>query len=438
MSELAERERWPRERIEAHQLACINAIWANAAQHVPYYRNLKEAQSLPDRFDDLHAFRERMPILTKATLREAGAAAFMSEVAPPGRWMRTGGSTGHPMSIFWSHDDYRLALRARCRFYATCGAEIFERTVFLWGGEINAAQTASARVRRLRQWSTDRLRNRLRLSAYQVESVQLREHLRKIAAFRPAMLYGYGQAIHLLAREAGKAGFRCPSLRLIVVTSEVVTPSQIQEIEEALGAKVAIEYGAAECPLIAGRAPGETWLRVREDIALVETVPAGDAGHQIVLTPLANRSFPLLRYAMGDFVREAIRQPAEGFSQLGTIGGRSDDIFLDGKGEPVHPTKIDAVFEHEPGVRRYRVHQASDGAVSAWLELDAPLPLGRLGELERDLAAVVGRPTTVEVVERIALTRGGKHRTITSSLARHLSAALMHAAAAKLLSGMGR
>ena len=417
MATLAERERWRRERIDAHQLGCINAIWAEAAAAVPYYRNLKATLALPDRFDSLCSYRERVPLLTKTMLREAGSAAFLSERAPRGRWMRTGGSTGQPVSIFWSHDDYRRALRARYRFYARCGAGIFDRTVFLWGGELNAMRTSSGRLRCARQWAMDRLRNRLRLSAYQIESADLRAHLRRIAAFRPGMFYGYGQATHLLAREARKVGFKCDSLRLIVLTSEVVTDAQVAEIREVFGAEVAIEYGATECPLIAGSAPGETAMTVREDIACVETLPVGAAGHQIILTPLVNLAFPLLRYAMGDFVCEPLHRPAEGFAQVGNIGGRSDDIFIDGDGEPVHPTKIYAILAHEPGVRRYRVHQGCDGGVSAWIELDTPLPPGRLEAVKQDLVSVVRRPTTMEVVKQIALTCGGKHRAITSSLA---------------------
>ena len=60
-------------------------------------------------------------------------------------------------------------------------------------------------VARWRRPLEDRLRNRLRLSAYRMGREDLLLYLRKIQAFRPASIYGYSTALYLLAREAAAA-----------------------------------------------------------------------------------------------------------------------------------------------------------------------------------------------------------------------------------------
>ena len=51
-------------------------------------------------------------------------------------------------------------------------------------------------------------------------------------------------------------------------------------------------------------------LRVREDIAIVETPRREDSRRDIVLTVLINRAFPLLRYQTGDLTESAATEPA--------------------------------------------------------------------------------------------------------------------------------
>jgi phenylacetate-CoA ligase len=413
LSQLATREQWTRAEIEAYQLDRLNTLWGHAIGQVPYYRDLARSLALPAGFDSLAEYTSRVPLLTKETVRRS-AHELVSARTARGRWFSTGGSTGTLTRIWWAHDDHRRALRAKYRLYHMWGVDFFERTVFLWGGDHRHIGGLRGRIQRTREQILDCLRGRKRLSAHNTSAEAARGYLQQIHSFRPAMLYGHSQAVQLLAREALRLGFRCESIRLVVLTSEVATAENV--VERAFCAPVIAEYGATECPLIAGQATDGTW-RVRDDQVLAETVPATDGRYQIVITVLENQSFPMLRYAIEDMVDRPLHRPPAGFAVISPVSGRHDDIVVSGEGTWIHGTVFDALFETTAEVRRYRVHQAADGSVRALIELDDPLSPERQHALNAALAAAVpGRATTLDVVPQIPLTRGGKLRVVSSDL----------------------
>ena len=198
---LAAREAWPREQLEAIQLERLNAVWAKATRHVPYYRALAAEHCLPQQFASLAEYTQSVPVLPKRVVRER-REEFLSEAAEHGFWGRTSGSTGSPMSIYWGKAAHLEILRARYRFYSQWGVDIFDRTVFLWGNSDLMTPGLKGRTLRALRPAIDRLRNRLRLSVYRLAKSDLRSYLRQIGQFRPAAIYGFSSALYLLAQEA--------------------------------------------------------------------------------------------------------------------------------------------------------------------------------------------------------------------------------------------
>jgi phenylacetate-CoA ligase len=293
MDELAAREQWNRSAIEAYQLDRLNRLWFEAIHYVPHYRELFSAGNLPREFQSLDEFRRRVPCLSKQSVRD-DAGAFLSERSEPGDWRRTGGSTGEPTRIFIGRGAHLAMLRAKYRFYASWGLDIFDRFAFLWGHGASFAPGWAGRSARLRQPVVDRMRNRRRLSAYHLGRDDLRRHLNEIDRFRPAAIYGYASAVYLLAREAIDTGFQCDSLRACILTAEPTYPHMVDTVGLAFSAPVINQYGATECELIAGE-DRDGMLRVREDMVLLETLPRPDGGYDIACTELNNSSFPLIR-----------------------------------------------------------------------------------------------------------------------------------------------
>jgi len=415
LDRLAAREQWSRAEIEAFQLERVNAVWRHAIAHVPYYQTLATTQDLPDAFESLTEFRERVPVLTRDTV-QVQRDGLVSTRPGNGHWQVTGGSTGQPAQVFWSAEAHREQLRARYRYLSTWGLDIFDRTTYVWGHGGSLSPGLGGQARRLVQPLADCLRRRLRLSAYQLSPTRLRSYLRQIERWKPVCLYGYSTAVYLLAREAREVGFACDTLKLVVLTSEPASPRRISTIEEAFQAPVSMEYGSMECGFIAGQTPGGD-LRVREDIVLLETRPRHDDRHDIIITVLTNPAFPLLRYAIGDTTEYPVQQPAQGFARLCNVAGRSNDLLVTGSGQYLHPAPIECLFEAYPAIRRYHVRQGDDGAVSVGLELaDGNHGFNPQALTERLTDLLEGYPVSVECASNLPLTPAGKHRWISSSL----------------------
>jgi phenylacetate-CoA ligase len=411
---LEERERWSRADIGTFQLVRLNALWAHAARHVGYYRELAGRLGLPPRFASLAEFRALVPVLPKDEVR-ARRLAFLSERAARGRWERSGGSTGSPMSVFWGKEAHLETLRAKYRLDATWGLDIFDRKVFLWGHGGSFAPGLAGWTARLRQPWEDRLRNRLRLSAYRMGPDDLATYLRRVAAFKPASLYGYSTALSLLAEQAAAAGFRCPSLKLATLSGEPAFPRLLAAVRRGFGVPAVVEYGAVECGFIAGQGPDGA-LRVREDSALVETLPREDGLFDIVITVLGNPCFPLLRYAIADVTAAPLEVPNSGFAVLKDVLGRRNDMVVSQSGRLVHSLGIKHVFEHCPGVRRFRAHQDAEGGLAVTVEAsEGARP--DTAEARRQLVELLeGYPVHIEV-GAIPGTLAGKHRWVVSDLA---------------------
>lgn len=414
---LESREHWSRTEIETFQLERLNQVWQHATAHVPYYRRLAGDHGLPPHFSSLAEFTARVPVLPKRVVRDQ-PRDFFSEQASPGFWDRTSGSTGTPLRVYWSHQAHAEVLRRKYRFQASWGLDILAPCVFLWGRGHAFDPGLSGLVARVGQAVKDKLRNRLRLSAYDLGHDQLRDHLRQMASFRPAWVYGFSQAVHLLALEAEAAAFSFPTLKCVVLTSETASPRVIAEVERGFGVPSSMEYGSVECGLIASKGR-DRLVRVSEDTVLMETAPRSDGRYEILVTVLNNPSFPLLRYSIGDSCDAPLDHPEQGFAILrGGLVGRSNGLIVSRSGRPIHGTRFEAIFEYElTTVRRFRLHQKPDGGLSLDVELEDPkAPLDKT-QLERKLQDLTeGYPVRLNVVETIPLSAAGKHNPITSDL----------------------
>jgi phenylacetate-CoA ligase len=415
LAELENRESWSREKIDSHQLQRLNLLWKDAVSHTPYYRELALTRELPSEFTSLNHFQSVCPILDKDLVRTR-QREFLSEIASKGTWYHSGGSTGSPASYFRSHEAHREILRGRYRGHARWDVDIFDRWVYLWGHAASFAPGLQGRLERLKRPIIDMFRNRLRLSAYDLSSATLRKYLQRISEFRPAAIYAYSTAALLLAKEAKAIGFRCPSLKMLVLTAEPVLPHVVKACEEAFGVPALAEYGSAETNVLAFEWPDRT-LRVREDIFFVETPQREDGRYDIIITVLNSQAFPLIRYAIGDVCDTPIHRPEFGFAYLSNIAGRHQDLIIDKSGEAIFAGWFEDVLENDAAVRRYQIHQQVTGELTVRLELNnsqADIDRNRIKKIFLDRT---GFGVTVEVIDKLPPSPAGKHRWITSDMA---------------------
>ena len=285
-----------------------------------------------------------------------------------------------------------------------------------------ASQAALQRLRRRLPWAADRWRS---FSILQ----PLTDLLRHLEAFAPTILSTYPTAASMLAEASAEGNVRL-ALQEVWTGGETLGDAQRARIVTALACPLRHSYGASEFLPIAAECRHEA-LHVNADWVILEpvdahghAVPPGTLSHDTLLTNLANRVQPLIRYALGDRVRlQAGRCACGSALPVIEVEGRCDDLLelpgTDGKPVRLLPLAISTVLEEEADLFHFRLVQAgpatlrlhlsgprsaqadlaikllrrfaaSQGAAPLRLQLRCgqPLPRGRSGKLQR----IVGLP----------------------------------------------
>jgi phenylacetate-coenzyme A ligase PaaK-like adenylate-forming protein len=224
----------------------------------------------------------------------------------------------------------------------------------------------------------------------------LPEIVRQLNEYRPAFLASYPSMLSLLAEERRAGRLRIAPLCLWS-GGERLPGAAHAEIERSFGCRLINEYGASECMSIAyGCRHGS--LHVNADWVLLEPVdadgrpsPPGVPSHTVLLTNLANRVQPIIRYDLGDSV-VASAQPCRCGSPLPAIQveGRHDDVVAlaapNGGTVKLLPLALTTVVEEEAGVHRFQIVQTSPSGLSLRLPLERG---GRHGETWHAAAAAL-------------------------------------------------
>jgi phenylacetate-CoA ligase len=195
------------------------------------------------------------------------------------------------------------------------------------------------------------------------------EVLEGVSAARPTHLVGYPSVIGRLARAALAGDLRLHVQR-VSTNSEPLLDEDRQAIRQAWNAPIHNLWGSTEIGVQAvGCGVGEG-LHVCEDEVVLERVddnglPVGphEPATRTLATGLANRTFPFIRYDLGDQVEwlAASCECGSAFARVAEIGGRRDDDFRYGT-TMVPASAFRHVLGTDPRVSEYQVVQTTEGA----------------------------------------------------------------------------
>lgn len=203
-----------------------------------------------------------------------------------------------------------------------------------------------------------------------------------LQAFAPTVLITYPSCADLLA-QARAEGRIDLSPHEVWVGGEQLTPDQRARIQAAFGCRIRNNYGASEFYSI-GWECGRGRMHLNDDWVILEPVdrddrpvPPGEASHSVLLTNLANRTQPLLRYRLGDSLRFVPGRCAcgSGFPVI-EIQGRADHtlVLRDPFRREVRllPLAIETVIEEGAQLTQFQLIGTSPESVE--LHVDAGVP----------------------------------------------------------------
>lgn len=286
---LKKSEKWTLQELEAYQFKKLKELLESASKYSPYYNTLFSESGIGvsdfKKLDDIKKF----PIITKEDILKniehiPTNLKFLKTFTA-----RTSGTSGQ--NLFFQRDESADSFNRAAAFrgYSWFNVKPHEYNGYLWGYNFSLHQQLKTKI-------LDRFQNRFRLFSYDKKSVQ--KFVKKLHT--ASYIHGYSSVIYEIAKIINKNPYPKPlKLKLVVGTSEKIMTTYQNEIKKAFGKKMVNEYGATESGIIGFECP---FGNIHQNM---EGVFVEEIDHEIVVTNLQMKSFPIIRYKLGDYIKIA-------------------------------------------------------------------------------------------------------------------------------------
>lgn len=414
--EFAATERMSCLDLEARTRTGLEGLLQRAYSSSAYFRGrLAGAGYSPGQGYDPDVFR-RIPPLTKEDIR-----AYMESTGPSrarGSKRSTSGSTGEPLVFGKDRIAARYMDAAMHQVYGWYGIQIGDREGRFWGRAITP-------FAQLKQLIKDRLLNRRRLSAFQMDDENCARFWKTLHRFRPHYFYCYPNAVFEFAdylRRTGQSGHDL-ELKAIICTGEVLFPHHETLLSEVFRCPVVNEYGSTENGIIAFRCPEGSMHVLAQNIYLEivdddgNPLPLGATGH-ILVTEMHSTDVPFIRYRLGD--TGALSPDAcpcgRAYPVLSIQSGRIDSFIITPTGKKVYDAVLAYAFKH--AFKKFRGYQKRQDLLEVEYIPTDGCDANVLKGLRRTLSEYLGTDMHVEFkqVQSIRLDRSGKTQYFVSEL----------------------
>jgi phenylacetate-CoA ligase len=409
---------WSPDRLEADRVSSLRAFLSDIGTRVPRYRSLFRQIGFDPQGLRSVADLTALPLNSKADMR-AHTEALKAQGHGPLTRYNTGGSSGEPLVFYIGRDRKSHDVAAKWRATRWWGVDIGDPEAVVWGSPIeHGAQDL------LRQWRDRLLRSDL-LPAFEMSEQRLDGFIATLRRRRPRMMFGYPSALSHIARHARAKGVAMDDLGIEVafVTSERLYDEQRALIGEVFGCKVANGYGGRDAGFIAHECPSGSLHLSAEDLVVEvideagRPVAAGQAG-EIVVTHLATRDYPFVRYRTGDVgvLDHEACACGRGLPRLRELQGRTTDFVVAADGTVMHGLSLIYVIRDLQGVRSFKVTQETRQLTRVELVTEPGFDLGAVQTIVDGFKRRLGPAVEVQVqlVSAIAPEKSGKYRYIVS------------------------
>lgn len=409
---------WSAQQIRAYQADRLQALLKHANEHVSYYQHLFATQAIDVVQVKTPADLAGIPFLTKALIREHSDALRADNAVGLSRF-NTGGSSGEPLVFYIGKERVSHDVAAKWRATRWWDVDIGDKEIVLWGSPIELGSQDYVRLVR------DKLLRTRLLPAFEMTEAKLDSFLEEIRRFKPKMLFGYPSAFALLARHAEARHVKMDDLgiKVVFVTSERLYEHQREVIENTFGCPVANGYGGRDAGFIAHQCPSGSLHITAEDI-IVEIVdsqgqvlPAGESG-EIVVTHLATRDYPFIRYRTGDVGVLSDKPCAcgRGLPVLASVEGRTTDFIVAQDGTLMHGLALIYVVRDLETVESFKIVQESLALTRVLLVVKPDFDVHSEQHIIRGFKSRLGESVSIELerVTEILPERSGKMRYVVS------------------------
>ena len=412
--------------VERAQRRRLGAVVGHAYEHVPYYRETMRRLGLAPGDIAVASDLAKLPLIEREQLQR-DPEYFVSRAEPRGELLelRSGGSTGEPISVFrhpfalFQGAAYRERIRSPIMRLARKRVRFREALIAL--PDKGARQEFGRRT--LIPSSVRVVRARFSMLS------PLQEVVDGLNEFRPDVIATYGSYLEALFGHLLESGAACALPRVAVYSSDALSDQARTLITEHFGIEVLSVYRAVEASQIGFECERHEGHHLNVDLCPVRIVdPEGvevDDGEpgEVVTSNLYARGTILLNYRLGDLAAKLPRTCSCGRSLplLSSVRGRTDEWLAGPDGERIHGQAIRNMMRGHHEVLRYQFVQervrSFRAAVIVKPGTDRDALVGSLeaGLRERFGAGVELRASFPAELPR---TAGGKTKPVVSLVAR--------------------
>ncbi len=419
--------RWQPARVRRMQQRRLGRLLRFAARHSPFYREKYRG------FDLARADFARLPTTTKQEMAEhfpqvvtdpritrEGIECFLSNTHNLGHWFlgrygvsRTSGSQGQPLMIVQDRHSLELlfaVMSARATTQRPTPFEGWRRLRSPKRVAIVATQRGFYPSGAAFEFMSELVGPFVRVERLASQQPDLFQRLND---FQPHVLVSYASVLDALAWRSDL--LRLTHLRQIASSSEQLTPRARERIQASFGVPVVDHYATGECLFLSDGCPTHGGAHINVDWAIVEVVdrhyrpvPPGELGDKVLVTNLANRVQPFIRYEVDDRLALATGPCTCGshLPRIERIEGRSGDVFWtrDAHGDRMlsgvlFHTAADAI----PDIREWQAVHAERNHIELSLQLSCAASQSAADARTRLIAKLreLGLPREVTINVRI-------------------------------------
>ena len=276
----------------------------------------------------------------------------------------------------------------------------------------------------------DVMSKRFRFSVFDLSDEAFIKHLKKFKTTAFDYINGYTSVIVQYAKFLKRKNIVltsiCPTLKVCIVTSEMLFEDDKLLMETQFGVAVINEYGASELDLIAFQNQKNNW-QVNSETLFVEildehdnVLPQGEKG-RIVITSLYNRAHPFIRYDIGDIgvlsKKSTIKTPF-----LEKLIGRTNDIAILPSGKKsagltfYYITK--SIIEDDGKVKEFIIEQLTKQHFNIKYVSEENLSIKRTNAIKKEMENYLesGLDITFEKLDNLQRSKSGKLKQFSSLL----------------------
>jgi phenylacetate-CoA ligase len=406
---------WTAEQKRDWILQRLRVAVRRAERETQYYRTLFARLGFDPNADfDFDDFA-RLPVLDRASVREAGQSLVSASV-PRDQLRRdaTGGSGGTPTEIWMGPEERGWRESGIEYFMRRIGLPAGSRIALLWGHHLDPVQR-----RGLRDWMHDWKDNVRWFDCLRLSASVLAQYHRDLQRWQPHCIIAYASALAALAEQVQRSTDR-PTYptHCFVTGAEKLMAEERALVEKVFGRPVRERYGSRDVGLAGFQMDTTRSLDYEVDWANVLVEPeTKDPSSSILVTKLHADAMPMIRYRIGDMGRfptgSAPGQPALTLHEV--VGRDTDRIWLPG-GRWVPGIGFPHLMKDYP-VQDFQVVQRPDFRVEIRVVARADFTdESRSGILETARANLSGVPVDLLLVDDIPRFKANKRRPVISEV----------------------